>query len=131
MTIHRPVRSRWCVHVACNDYRNGHCQGWFGAVHIGIGRGGFDFGTDYLDDQYIELDGPRTTYRVMDANKIKLGRVTVAYDGYREWYGNWCWDAFFVDTDDVRKLARYLKRRCFGVEDGTEVLSRWWHRLEV
>lgn len=123
---------RWSLMVACNDYRNGMFCGRVSAIEIGAGRGNFEYSTDYLDDYELDLAacGAEPTFRWLGNDGFKLSRWTFPCAGIRQWVGNWCWDACFVDRDVIRRLMPILKRLDFQPESGTTLLWEWFDKQE-
>lgn len=128
--ILRPDKSRWSMMFCCNDPDNGGMTNRVEAVEFGIGRGNFEFGTDFLDDHDLQICGPSLTFRWLDSGKrFRLGRRTFSCEGYRPYVGNWCWDACFVGTNTVRLAAELLKGRKWSPESGSEILWNWWEKI--
>ena len=127
--ILRPKPSRWDIMFCCNDHRNGMATGKVDTIKFGIGRGNFEFGTDWCDDQELTIQGPEITFRWIDANHFKLSRWKHRCLGSRQWVGNWCWDACFVATHTVREVATMLRNRRWSPEEGSEILWNWWDKL--
>ena len=127
----RPRGFRWSLAFACNHHTNGQAQGFVENVRIGIGRGNFDFGTDFLDSHEIELYGDRVSFRWLTDTRFKLSRYGYSCRDMKEWVGNWCWDACLVSREVVLCVARVLKAKGWRPESGTEFMCRWWERLET
>lgn len=123
---------RWSLMVACNDYRNGMFRGRVSAIEIGAGRGNFEYGTDYLDDYELNLAacGTEPRFRWIGDDAFKLSRWEFPCTGIRDWVGNWCWDACFVDRAVIRRLMPILKRLEFLPASGSPLLWEWFNRLE-
>ena len=130
MTIYRPQGSRWSLHVCCNHPDNGMFTGFASAFEFGIGRGSFYFGTDFSDDQDLMLTGPDTRFKWIGNDKFLIGRYHFPCTGIKEWFGNWCWDACFVDIDTVRQLRAVLSNKGFTPESGSETLWKWYESFE-
>lgn len=128
----RPPRFRWTLMLACNHYRNGMFQGYVESVSLGCGRGDFRFGTDYLDNHELTLSGPRVrlAFSKKSRSRARLGSVVFEFCGYKEWVGNWCWDAMFVERKTVREIARTLKSQSWTCESASGLLIDWFDRLE-
>src|SRR5690348_12236704 len=86
------------ISIACNNPDTGHFTGRFSALHYG-------------DDQDMELQhmdwygGVRITY--LDDGKVRISRRIFEYEREKEWYGNWCWNAFWMRRSEARRLLRY------------------------
>lgn len=124
----RPTGFRWSLMLACNYHRNGSFLGHCDSVEIGAGRGNFTFGTDWLDEHCLTLTGPRIRLQV-GKHSAKLGPLVFEQRGYKEWVGNWCWDACFVQRAAVREIAKLLKSRGWSVESAQGLLCEWFDRL--
>lgn len=137
-TAKRSLRpTRWALHFRCNHHRTGMPTGGVDTIQFGAGRGNFVYGTDYLDDYELSLSGPRvrfawakskTAFRLWTS---QAGPVMGRCTGYQPYVGNWCWDACFVTADTLRRLAPWLKRQGWLPESGTEILWRWWKKIET
>lgn len=131
MTKRRCLRPRrWSLALCCNCPDNGMFWGRVDAVKIGAGRGNFDFGTDYLDDFELNLDGPYVKFQWLK-DSFRLGRYTFPCEGIKEGVGNWCWDACFVDSDVIRKLCPILKAKGYTPDSGSTLLFNWWDNLRT
>lgn len=126
----RPRPARWDLMLCCNEPENGSQRDFVDAIQFGIGRGNFEFGTDWVDEWELTIAGPDITFRWVDMNHFKLGRKTHRCLGTRQWVGNWCWDGCFVTTTTVREVARFCKSRNWSPEDGSTNLWRWWENLK-
>lgn len=129
--MERQRKSRWDIMFCCNDHRNGMATGKVDTIKFGIGRGNFEFGTDWCDDHELTIHGPEVTFRWIGANNFKLSRRKFYCVGSKAWVGNWCWDACFVKTQTVREVAKILKRREWSPESGSEILCDWWSKIDA
>lgn len=125
-TILRPKVARWDICFCCNCGPKGKVE----SIQFGIGRGDFNFGTDYLDKHDLYVNGPAITFRWIDANHFRLGRKTYRCLGMREWVGNQCWDGCFVTTQSIREISTTLKQRGWEPESGSTTLWDWWEKLQ-
>lgn len=90
------------VHLACNDWRNGSPQGWADAVKVGA--------LSFVGGRVsVALEKPHDLSRF--PLRLRVGHVQVPALAYREWYGNWCWDAVEVRKVDALRIVNYLLRR--------------------
>lgn len=94
-----------CVMFACNSDRNGVFLGRCDAVHI--------------DDECIRLHGPwlRLTEPTKDRPWLRFGRRRFGTLGWKEWVGNWCWNAAWMSRDEARRLVAYALKRGFDAEE--------------
>jgi hypothetical protein len=87
------------VSIACNSHENGAFRGRADSIHYG-------------DDQDLELQhqdwyrGVKVTF--LKDGRVRIGRRTFVYERHKEWYGNWCWDGFWMKRKEARRLLRYL-----------------------
>lgn len=59
---------------------------------------------------------------------IQISRRRFACAGSKEWFGNWCWNAYWLDVaDGVRLLAYVHTLRAFNCDMGEERLFARWH----
>lgn len=106
----KPLR----VMFACNDYRNGMFYGRFDSVAI--------------DKYEAEFDGPWTSIKFLDGNRVRIGRKVFEHTGVAEWVGNWCWDE--VRVVDGKRLLRHLKDRGFTCSAGHTRLFNWFNERQ-
>jgi hypothetical protein len=127
----RPASFRWALQLCCNDPDTGQDTGRVDAIQIGLGRGNFEFGTDFLDDYYLNLTGTPIRYRWIGETRCRLSRLTFDCRGYKYGVGNWCWDGCLIGRQTVRDVLRLVKSRRWTPEDGTERFWRWFEALTV
>lgn len=104
------------VMFACNDYRNGHSQGWFDAVSY--------------EPWEMELDGPPVRFDLLSDNgtvgrRLRIGHCIFEFTYFAEWVGNWCWNE--VGITDRKKLWRYLKKRGYTCSVGPTPIYNWFN----
>lgn len=92
------------LELACNDPDNGVFAGMVYAVQV----------CD-LELRSKALDwGPRLT---VGDGYIRIGGMKLRCTGSKDWYGNWCWNAYYCDVPDVERLLNWEKfRKWFDVE---------------
>lgn len=111
-----PDGPRVPVELACNHWQNGHFQGWCESIEI-----------DVDDWDGLRLTGPRL--RVKEGKKrIQVGRQLYPYRGSREWYGNWCWNAYGFTARGAADLLNQLKARGWTCESGD---SGWFEKFNA
>ena len=89
------------VNFACNDPRNGDCLGKFERFDVDGG------------DLHMEFEGPETEIKFDFPITNGYGVVTVGNQqfhalAYRNWYGNWCWDAACFSWDVALAIINHL-----------------------
>jgi hypothetical protein len=111
------------VSLACNDPDNGIFMGH--ADHATFHYEGVDLSLYHLD----WYRGCRVTY--VKEGGIRISRRVFKYRREKEWYGNWCWNAFLFDRLEARRLLRYLRDSGrWHAEEGPSRLFRWFNREE-
>jgi hypothetical protein len=112
------------VSIACNHPDNGHFMGRFDALHYG-------------DDQDMEVSsrswGSRTGARVtyLGDGRIRISRRIFRYMREKEWFGNWCWNALWMEPREARRLLRYLRDSGnWHSEGGPTRLYRWFNTTQ-
>jgi len=110
------------ISVACNNPDNGLFVGRFDHVHYG-------------DDQDMEIAcrfwGSRAGMRMrfLEDGRVRLGRRVFEYQRHKEWYGNWCWDAFWMERAEARRFLRYLREDGrWHCEGGPTRLYYWFNK---
>jgi len=59
--------------------------------------------------------------------QIQLDRRRFACSRSKDWYGNWCWNAYWLDIDEAVELLAYAHTlRRFDCEMGDERLFNRW-----
>ena len=119
------------IMLACNDHRNGRFKGSFDAAEL-LGLDG---------DRLMAFEGPPIkarfwlrskcgappSFSVTGRNAGLPLRIWLHAENYRQWYGNWCWDAFFVQPETAAKflhVVRIAKWHCYEAESGLFALWR-------
>lgn len=108
------------VDVCCNDPDNGLFDHRAAMIQ--------------LPDQLLDLSasdfrGP--TFREY-SDSIKLSRRRFPVLASKEWFGNWCWNAYWLDVVDAVDLLTYAHAiGAFDVEQGEERLFARWRWQEV
>ena len=125
----RPKKSRWALAFCCNNPDSGQSTGKVDAIRFGIGRGNFAFGTDYVDDHELLLNGKPIGFRWLLPLGFRLSRKKYPCMGITYGVGNWCWDACFVSTNTVRQVAHVLKGKNWQPDSGSEWLWDWFTNL--
>lgn len=136
--VARPAKSDLVsIALCCNNPDNGMFAGQLFKIEIGD-----DVLT--LDSMYFPPIGPKLKY------KFRLDRSAASYQGfgavpvnggirikrkffpvwgYRQWWGNWCWDLVLMTASDTIDLVNYLKELdMLQVESGE---SRWFNYFQA
>lgn len=92
------------VDLCCNDPDNGMALDKIDAIEVHL--------SDETDYEIKVVDFEMSWEVQSDRNKrIKLGDRIYPIHGYREWYGNWCWNRIWMAPADVVTLLNYLVSR--------------------
>jgi hypothetical protein len=115
------------VSIACNNPDNGIFMGRFDAMHYGDeqdveitskfwgSRAGF--GVRYLEGETSDGQG-----------RIRISRRVFRYKREKEWFGNWCWNALWMERREARRLLRYLRDSGkWHCEGGPTRLYHWFN----
>lgn len=86
-----------CVAFACNDYRNGNDLGRAESVNVCYGTA-----------PTIELQGSSKVFRLHNPRVLRVGRRLYPIISFREWYGNWCWNAVCVNRIVASMIVNQL-----------------------
>lgn len=106
------------IDIACNDPDNGLFDGVARAIHIGP----VEFSSRAWDwaPKLTEGDG-----------WIRIGGKKLKCSGSTYGVGNWCWNAYFCERDDVEALLNWPKfRKWFSMDAGTVGLYNKWESGE-
>lgn len=104
--------------IACNNPDNGAFDGVARMIHIGP----VEFGCRFLHwaPRLTEGDG-----------WIRIGGKKLRCKGSTYGVGNWCWNAYFCERDDVEALLNWAKfRKWFNMDAGTVSLYAKWEKGE-
>ena len=103
---HRKKRRRQVMAItvsfACNDPNNGNFLGRFDRLEVDAG------------ELHIELEGERTVEVDFDfpilggGGKVQVGRFKIPGLAYKDWYGNWCWNAASFTWVEALRIINYL-----------------------
>lgn len=119
-TISAPARIR--LDVCCNDPDNGlfaHC-----AEQLQVST---------WDGEHLELAAVRRAPRFTEiSGGIRFMRRVWPVLASKEWYGNWCWNAYWLaPTDLVRLLAAAKMSGLFHCDCGpTQLYENWNEAVE-
>ena len=101
--------------VCCNDPDNGLFDHRAAMIH--------------LPDQLLELgasDFRGPAFRE-HPDHIQISRRKFACGRSKEWFGNWCWNAYWLDIDEAVEMLVYVhKTGAFNCDQGEERLFNRW-----
>lgn len=87
------------LNFACNDPDNGNFTGRFDRMEVDGG------------DLHMEFEcgcHPSQGVRIRFEEVAKIGRKKIQYLQYKNWYGNWCWDAIWVRWPEALEVINYV-----------------------
>jgi hypothetical protein len=89
------------LNFACNDPDNGNFVGRFDRMDLDAG------------DLHMEFEGSETSVEFDFPTRGGYGNVTVGEKqttslAYKEWYGNWCWNAASFTWVEALEIINYL-----------------------
>lgn len=61
---------------------------------------------------------------------IRIHRRTFEIHGSREWFGNWCWNRYFMRRDVAKQLLLHLRTNGWRVTCGPSRIYYWWNGVE-
>lgn len=98
------------VSICCNDPDNGSFCGTVASIEI-HGMEGCDITLEpptYPPPKFSWLDEPPKPHDSRETSGFKVARFRFRCRYFREWYGNWCWDAVKMTGVEVLRLCRVL-----------------------
>jgi len=108
------------IDLCCNDPDNGNFAGYVSAIHVGD--------LELMSHRWwMSRPGPRLR---VEADHFILSGKRWPYLRAKEWYGNWCWDAYWVEPAVCADFLIWLHGRdLFDVETAeTRVFNLWKRR---
>lgn len=102
--------------VCCNDPDNGSFAGRVAGIQC--------------QDLLMELGANDMRGPVFreGPDHIRISRRRFACDRSKEWFGNWCWNAYWLDVDIAVELLVYVHGLgAFNCDQGEERLFHRWH----
>ncbi len=81
---------------ACNGHENGGFLGKFDSANF-----------EFFDGSHVYLDCWPTKI-AQEQKGIRIGRVVLPFAKWKEWHGNWCWDAYWMLPSKASRALRYL-----------------------
>jgi hypothetical protein len=109
------------ISIACNHPDNGHFIHRFASLHYG-------------DEQDMEIVhkfcGPRSgvSIKYLGDYRVRISHRIFTFQREKEWFGNWCWNAFWMERREARRLLRYLRDSGSWIcEGGPDRLYRWFN----
>ena len=113
------------LNFACNDPDNGNFVGRFDRMDLDAGG------------LHMVFDGPEETICFDFPMHGGYGSVTINEEhfpslAYREWYGNWCWNAASFTWREALTIVNYLGANGWRVTDGpSDLFEAFNERHEI
>jgi len=104
------------IDFACNDPDNGNFAGMVASANYGD----------------AEIEAPNLSgYRFHQVSGgIRLHGVTFDVRRSIEWYGNWCWNRYWLDRQDAHRLLGLMRRRGWRATCAPHHFYRWMNGPE-
>lgn len=102
------------IEVACNDPDNGVFA--YRVEQIQIGR------------EFIELEARRSAPRFVELDgAIRLAGKHWPIRGSKDWFGNWCWNGYWIDIPVAVEFLCWLhSRKLFDLSCGEARIFNLW-----
>lgn len=115
------------IDIACNDPDNGIFASRANGIQIADADG------DLIElEPYDWERGPRF---IVTNNTFRLSGKNWPYLQSKEWYGNWCWNAYWLNTDTAIRFLHWLHSRelfqCTHGRTDFHTLWDWKHPLPI
>jgi hypothetical protein len=114
------------IHLACNDPNNGNFAGEFFAIEVDAGDG---------EESLLTIDNPLSPLPMKidrEQRRLHIGHMKIHYTYSRDWYGNWCWNMYEIETRDVLRIIAYVRKHHWVISDGYEkIVNRWDDGLPI
>lgn len=102
------------VDFACNDPDNGDFAGRAAGITVGSA----------LELAAHDMAGPRFS---VEPGRLRISRRRFRFMHSKDWHGNWCWNAYWLDIPNAVYLLNYVHSHCrFSVDMGVEPLFDLW-----
>jgi hypothetical protein len=99
--------------ICCNDPANGIFDGRAAAIQLAD-----------LELAASDMRGPKMRD---EGGEIIIAGKHFAYDRCKEWFGNWCWNAYWMPLERAVDFLLWARRRGFwDVEQGEERIFNLW-----
>ena len=106
------------IDLCCNDPDNGDFAGFVSAVQVGD--------LELMSNQWWRASRPGPRLRVEGQRFILAGK-SWPFAESKSWYGNWCWDAFWVEPSVCADFLIWLHgSRLMQVEAGEMRVFNLW-----
>ena len=110
--------------LCCNDPANGMHTGRCDSIEV--------LASAKSSPVLLELHG-NASRCVRNGSWLRIGHQRLFCANYKEWVGNWCWDAAHIPaTSDVAQLLVALQRSPYwDVEAGATLLHDAWQKRNL
>ena len=110
------VRLEFC----CNDPDNGLFDNRIAGIQL-----------PDTDLQLTARDMRGPAFAVLDDARLRISGRIFRYTWSKEWFGNWCWNAYYFEPAVAVELLAFLHGRDkFAADAGEERLFSMWKRQE-
>src|ERR1043165_9898671 len=109
----------YTLHLACNDERDGHYQGWCDAIELWQG-------TDMLLS--LERNGEPMACPI-GAGLLTLGALHIPFTAHRYWVDNWCWEAVTIDARQIQRVLALLEHTHWQLSAADEQGLALWNAV--
>lgn len=108
------------IEMSCNNPDNGNFSGFVAAIQVGT--------LELMSNSWWLPSRPGPRLKV-EANRFRLAGKWWPYVESKEYFGNWCWDAFWVEPNICVDFLVWLHgRRLMQIEAGEQRVFNLWHR---
>lgn len=104
------------IHMACNNPDNGLSLYRCEAVEI--------HGPDEFS---LTFEGPAIVTRLRDDGRLQFGTFIIPIRSYKNWVGNWCWDAAGVVPKQAMRAVNYMIQRRWQCTEGPSEVYDYLH----
>ena len=106
------------IELCCNDGDNGAFTGFASAIHVGD--------LELISRRWHHASRPGPRLRI-EADRFVLAGKAWPYERMKSYFGNWCWEAFWVEPDVCADFLIWLHgRRLMSVEIAEHRVFNLW-----
>ena len=118
------------VSICCNDGDNGIFCGNVAGIEI-HGSEGCDISLEprtYPPPRFAWLKEPPKPHDSRETSGFKVARFRFRCAYYKDWYGNWCWDAVKMSGVEVLRLCRVLCQAGWSCAEADSDFAEAWNK---
>lgn len=111
------------IDFACNDPDNGNFAGkvWQAAISVPSKRGPSD--QIELETQFVEGQ----SFTIVEG-QIRMHRIRVPFESRVYWLGNWCWDGFWLERAEAKRLLFRMRSNGWRCTCGPARFFDWFNK---